>query len=297
MYVLMTNARLTARTEEKIDEELRHRGIRQCLVLGSTWINETIAESPRLRMLVPRLYGLGDLTQILDERAYQQAQAVLESMRTDLAKLVRTTTYEKAARALDQHGFVLLTGAPATGKTTIAGQLALAAADVFDTHVVMLDDAAQFADRWNPNERQLFWLDDAFGATQLTPYLAQSWQRITPKVRSAIDGGSKFVLTTRSYILIQALVHLKAGSFPLLDTSQVVVDVTDLTPSDRRQILYNHLKHGRQPKSFLQELIPQLEAAADHPGFTPELARRLAEPTFTARLNPMAADSVGGLLR
>ena len=81
-------------------------------------------------------------------------------MRTDLAKLVRTTTYEKAARALHDHGFVLLAGAPATGKTTIAGQLALAAADVFDTHVVMLDDASQFAERWNPHERQLFWLDE-----------------------------------------------------------------------------------------------------------------------------------------
>ena len=98
-------------------------------------------------MLVPRLYGLGDLTQILDQRAYQQARAVLDSMRTDLAKLVRTTTYQGAADALDGFGFVLLTGAPATGKTTLAGELALAAADAFDTRVITLEDAAQFPDR------------------------------------------------------------------------------------------------------------------------------------------------------
>ena len=292
VYLLMTNARMTSRTAEWLDAELRSRGIDQSLILSSTWINAKIAENPRLRMLAPRLYGLGDLTQILDERAYQQAQAVLDSMRTDLDKLVRTTTYERAARALDQHGFVLLTGAPATGKTTVAGQLALAAADVFGTHVVMLDDSAQFTDRWNPNEKQLFWLDDAFGATQLTPYLAQSWQRIASKAKSAIDGGSKFVLTTRNYILSHAMVHLKAGSFPLLDTAQVVVDVTDLTPSDRRQILYNHLKHGHQPKTYLQQLVPHLEAAADHPDFTPELARRLAEPAFTTQLQPPTATSI-----
>ena len=292
VYLLMTNARMTAQTEARFRAALCDRGIDQSLVLSSKWINAKIAESPRLRMLVPRLYGLGDLTQILDQRAYEQAQAVLDSMRTDLAKLVRTTTYERAAEALHDHGFVLLTGSPATGKTTVAGQLALAAADVFDTHVVMLDDASEFSDRWNPNEKQLFWLDDAFGATQLTPFFAQSWQRITPKVMSAIDRGSKFVLTTRSYILSHALEHLKPGSFPLLNTAQVVVDVADLTPRERRQILYNHLKHGRQPKSFLQKLVPHLEAAADHPRFTPELARRLAEPAFTKHLKPPTATSV-----
>ena len=291
VYVLMTNARMTARTAEKLRAELRSRSIHQSLVLSSTWINEIIVESPRLRMLVPRLYGLGDLTQILDERAYRQARAVLDSMRTDLAKLVRTTTYEKAARALNDHGFVLLTGAPATGKTTIAGQLALAAADVFGTHVVMLEDASQLADRWNPDERQLFWLDDAFGTTQFTPSLANNWQRITSKVKSAIDTGSKFVLTTRSYIYRHALRQLKAGTFPL-DLAEVEVDVADLTPSERRQILYNHLKHGRQPMPFLRRLVPHLEAAADHWGFTPELARRLAEPAFTKHLEHPTARNV-----
>ena len=292
VYLLMTNARMTARTEERLKSALLERDISQSRALGSTWINKTISESPRLRMLVPRLYGLGDLTQILDQRAYEQAQAVLDSMRTDLAKLVRTTTYEKAARALHDHGFVLLAGAPATGKTTIAGQLALAAADVFDTHVVMLDDASEFSERWNPHERQMFWLDDAFGTTQFTAHLAHSWQRITPKVTSAIDRGSKFVLTTRSYILRHALKYLKRGSFPLFDEAQVVVDVADLTPSERRQILYNHLKHGRQSETFLQQLVPHLEAAAAHPGFTPELARRLAEPAFTKHLEFPSAKNI-----
>ena len=292
VYLLMSNARITARTEERLYSDLRSRGIYQSLVLGSTWINQTIIESPRLRMLVPRLYGLGDLTQILDQRAYRQARAVLDSMRTDLAKLVRTTTYQKAAEAIDNHGFVLLVGAPATGKTTIAGQLALAAADVFDTYVVTLEDAVQFPERWNPNERQLFWLDDAFGATQFNYYLANNWQRITPKVKAAIEGGSKFVLTTRDYILQRAWRHLKPGAFPLYKSAQVVVDVTDLEIKERRQILYNHLKHGRQPQAFLRALVPHLEAAAEHPLFTPELARRLADPSFTSHLGHPTALTV-----
>ena len=83
---------------------------------GSTWISQQIRENRRLRMLVPRVYGLGDLSQILDERAYAQARAILESLREDLAKVVVTDAYQKAAEALDKHSFVLLVGEPAAGR-------------------------------------------------------------------------------------------------------------------------------------------------------------------------------------
>lgn len=109
--------------------------------------------------MVPRLfYGLGDLTQILDEHTYRQAQAVLDAMRTDLAKLVLTGTYYDASQAVLTNGFVLLLGAPATGKTTIAAELALGAADEQGAAVVKLDTIGDLKNRWNPDERQFFWL-------------------------------------------------------------------------------------------------------------------------------------------
>ena len=154
----------------------------------------------------------------------------------------------------------------------------------FDTSVVAIQDAAELRERWNPDEKQFFWLDDAFGATQLDHYLASSWQRASPWVKSAIDSGSKFVLTTRDYVLRAAWRHLKPSSFPLLEASQVIVDVAKLTIQEREQILYNHLKHGRQDDQFLQQVAPYLDKLASHDGFSPELARRLADPMFTSHL-------------
>ncbi len=292
VYVLMSNARLTGESELEITRQLRTRGVSQPIILGAEWFNRTISENSRLRMLVPRLYGLGDLTQILDQRAYRQAEEVLNSMRTDLAKLVRTTTYEAAAKALDDHGFVLLTGDPMTGKTTLAAELALASADAFDTSVVAIQDAAEIRERWNPDEKQFFWLDDAFGATQVDYSLASSWQRATRWVKSAIASDSKFVLTTREYVLRAAWPHLKPSSFPLLEASRVIVDVSELNVREREQILYNHLKHGRQDERFLRQLVPHLDALAAHPGYTPELARRLADPIFTAHLRQPSREAL-----
>jgi hypothetical protein len=292
VYVLMTNAGITGRSEAAINKALKAAGVKHVLLLGSPWINQTIRESPRVRRLVPRLYGLGDLTQILDERSYEQARAVLDSMRSDLAKLVLTQTYFDASHAVLTKGFVLLLGAPATGKTTIAAELALGAADENGAAVVKLDSIRDMKDRWNPNETQFFWLDDAFGSTQFYEPLAHAWTRATSLVTGAIDSGSSFVLTSRDYIFEAARRHLKPGSFPLLSESQVVIDVAKLTQDERHQILYNHLRHGRQLNKFLASARPHLDLAASHAGFTPELARRLADPAFTSKVAPARATSI-----
>ncbi|MGH8011709.1 MAG: hypothetical protein ACREQ4_04320 [Candidatus Binataceae bacterium] len=115
-YVLLTNAGLSGMEAERIEGAYKAVGVKNVLLYGSTWICQQIQESKRLRMLVPRVYGLGDLSQILDERAYAQARALLASLRDDLSKVVVTSAYKRAAAAIDRHGFVLLIGEPAPEK-------------------------------------------------------------------------------------------------------------------------------------------------------------------------------------
>ncbi|MGP1665815.1 MAG: restriction endonuclease, partial [Rhodanobacter sp.] len=185
VYVLLTNAGISGRAAAKIEANLSEAGVTHTVILGSSWIEQQIRESKRLRMLVPRVYGLGDLTQILDERAYSQARAVLDSLREELSKVVITESYRRAANALDKQGFVLLIGEPAAGKTTIASMLAMAAADQWGAAVLKIDAPASIVDRWNPKEpSQFIWIDDAFGVTQYESSLAMGWNHIVPQVKS-----------------------------------------------------------------------------------------------------------------
>jgi hypothetical protein len=284
-YVLMTNAGVSGAQAEQIEDLFRNTGVRHILLLGSTWICQQIHESKRLRMLVPRVYGLGDLSQILDERAYSQARALLASLREDLSKIVVTGAYRRAAAALDKHGFVLLIGEPAAGKTTIASLLAMAALDQWNACTLKLDDPGKVVERWNPDEpSQFFWLDDAFGVTQYESPLVHGWNHILPQIRTMLRKGARVVMTSRDYIYNRARKDLKEGAFPLLEESQVVIDVHDLTGDEKRQILYNHVKLGRQPDGFRARIKPHLEAVAAHGRFIPETARRLADPLFTVGL-------------
>jgi hypothetical protein len=236
-------------------------------------------------MLVPRIYGLGDLSQILDQRAYAQARAILESLREDLAKVVITESYRKAVEALDKHGFVMLIGEPAAGKTTIASMLAMAAADKWKSSVLKLADPGKVVDHWNVDEpTQFFWIDDAFGVTQYESPLVHGWNHSLAQIRTMLRRGVKIVMTSRDYIYNRARQDLKESAFPLLSESQVVIDVHDLSNLERQQILYNHLKLGRQPLAFLSSIKPYLESISVHPRFIPETARRIADPMFTKDL-------------
>ncbi len=285
-YILMTNAGITGSEAEQIEPLFIEAGVKQFRMFGSTWISQQIRENKRLRMMVPRVYGLGDLSQILDERAYEQAKALLSLLKDDLAKVVLTGAYRRAAEALNQHGFVLLVGEPAAGKTTIASMLSMGALDQWGASTLKLDTAEKVIERWNPDEpSQFFWIDDAFGVTQYESFLVHGWNHALPMVRTMLRKGTKIVMTSRDYIYKRARNDLKEGAFPLMRESQVVIDVHDLTSEEKQQILYNHIKLGRQNRQFRAEVKPYLPELAVHPRFVPEAARRLADPLFTAELD------------
>ena len=91
-------------------------------------------------------------------------------------------------------------------------------------------------------------------------------------------------MTSRDYIYRRARNNLKGGAFPLLNESQVVIDVHDLSIQEKEQILYNHIKLGNQPRSFRKKIKPHLQAVASHPRFIPETARYLGNRFFTKDL-------------
>ncbi|MGY2084850.1 nSTAND3 domain-containing NTPase [Blastococcus sp. SYSU DS0539] len=290
-YILITNSRVTGAVATKVKEALRARGVQISVVLGHEWLSQTIRDSPRMRALVPRVYGLGDLSQILDERIYAQTQALLESLKDDLATFVVTDGYREAIDALEQHGFVLLLGEPGAGKTVTAATIATAASDLWGLQVAQIDHPSAMR-HWNPNEPQLLWADDAFGAMNLNQDLMDSWNRALSLVRAIVRKRSRIILTSRDYIWRAARRHLKESAFPFLEEERVTIDVTSFSRDEKEKILYAHLRAGRQPQAFRAAAKPHLRALCGTIDLLPETARRLADPFFTTGLNPSSMRDV-----
>ena len=284
-YILMTNCAMTANQEVQASRTFRKVGVKTFLVLDKHWINSTIVSNQRLRLLVPRVYGLGDLTEIIDERAYAQAITLFSALKADLRRFVTTGAYRQAAEAINRHGFVILIGSPGTGKSAIAAILALYAADTWRTRTIKATSPGEFAERWNPTlDNQLFWFDDAFGSTQYDAFTTRLWNQYLLHLHSAVRRGTRVIFTSRDYIFERAKRDIRQGPFPLLWESQVIVRVEDLSQDERDQILYNHIRHGTQPKLVRRQIKPHLQTAARSTQFSPELARRLGSPHFTRSL-------------
>jgi hypothetical protein len=280
-YIIITNHSISGASETTIVSAFESAGARCCRIFGSDWLTAQIQESARLRMLVPRLYGLGDLSNILDERAYEQAQMILSSLGDDLKKLVVTDAHRRSVEAISRHGFVLLLGAPATGKSTIGASLAVGAADLWGCLTLKPTSATGLEARINPNEKQFFWIDDAWGATQYQRTNIDSWNQVLPHVASAVQRGSKFLITSRSYIWEAAKKDLKIQALPLLTHSNVTIEVERLTVEERARILYNHIKLGDQTYEFKEHIKKFLPAVVGREDFLPESARRVGSKVFS----------------
>lgn len=295
-YILVTNCGYSGRTDETLKDRFEAiPGIESFQAYGRDWLTRQINEKPELRMLVPRVYGLGDLTQILDARRRAQADEILAYMGNDLGKLVLTDAYYDSVGALSEHGFVLLLGAPASGKTTIAAGLAIGSIDRWHCVPIRITSGQEFRDAWNPNERQFFWVDDAFGATQYQSQKIDDWNQTFPFMLTALHTGAKIVFTSRGYVFERAERELKISAFPPLRESRVRIHVEEYSSREREAILYNHLRFGTQPQQFRQRLFETglLHNVAAHPRFSPIVAKRLGNPAFTQtlELTPDGLDS------
>jgi hypothetical protein len=286
IYVLMTSMSVPAASAVAIKARLRQLGVQFPHVFGKEFLTRAIRGNVKLRALVPRVYGLGDLSMILDERRAQQTRALLGHMLPTLKIYVPTRPHVNAIHTLADHGIVLLLGDPATGKSTIAAILATIAIEDIRHRCYKADGPEELLKHWNPNESGgFYWIDDAFGANQMREDYVDRWISIIPKVQAAIDGGNRFVLTSRRHIYETAKPKLGSRNHPLFRDEQAIVNVGKLTQAERRQILYNHIKMGSQSRSWRSQVKPRLDAIASEQSFLPEIARRLADPAYTQHVS------------
>ncbi len=283
-YIILTNHPVTGASELAIKAAFEAVGVGRCRIFGADWITRQIRTSPRLRMMAPRLYGLGNLNDLLDGRAYKQAQLILSAMGDDLQRLVVTDAHRRSVRAISAHNMVLLLGAPAAGKSTIGASIAIGAADIWKSSTIRATCPEDIQRHLSSDGSQFFWIDDAWGNTQYQRHGIEAWNQIFPLMNGAMRRGTRFLITSRDYIWNAAKRDLKIPAMPALGRSQVVINVQELSGSEKAQILYNHLKLGDQPKSFLSNIKSILPAIAERSDFLPETARRLGSTFFAKNL-------------
>ncbi|MGE8065635.1 restriction endonuclease [Pseudomonas sp. NPDC089569] len=292
-YYLITNMGVDAPVAANIRDLLKAHGVQSPHVFGKEWLTTEIRASARLRALVPRVYGLGDLSSIIDERCATQTRALLGHLLPSLRIYVPTDAHRAAVKVLGEHRLVLLLGAPAAGKSMLAAILATMAADTDQLECFKCDGPLEIKTHWNPNEpKRLFWVDDAFGPNQMREDYVDSWIEFLPKMKTALEQGCYFILTSRTHIWNEAKLRLGTRNHQLLASGKATVQVGQLLASEREQILYNHIKAGVQPHDWKSRVKPHLTGISEDLNLLPEIARRLGDPTYTSAIKKLPDDLI-----
>jgi hypothetical protein len=252
-------------------------------VLGSQELAASIDAHPEIRAALPSLLGLRDLGPLIGEGSHARSTFdVREAQR--LARVFWSTrAYDRARVVLGRHGFVVLTGPPEMGKTAIAEMIALTQlTDGWEAH--SCTDPDQVRRVFDPERRQLFIADDAFGSTEYQPDAAERWALALGDLLRMLDPQHWLIWTSRPAPLKAGLsrVQRERGSERFPSPGAVLVDASDLDLEEKTLILYRHAKSEGiegSTRTFIQSTGVFI---IEHPHFTPERIRRFVTDHVSA---------------
>jgi hypothetical protein len=274
---------------EALREHAGSRGQR-AVVLGAGEISDALDRDAGLRLAMPSVLGLRDLSALIEPDVRGRSSLDVEGAQ-ELARVFWPThAYDRARAVLAAHGFVVLTGPPEMGKTAIAEMIALAQlTDGWEAHEC--NDPDQVWQRFDRGRRQLFIADDAFGSTEYRPDAADRWARGLGRLLTMLDSGHWLIWTSRPAPLKAGLrrVQRESGSERFPAPGEVLVDASDLDLADKTLILFRHAKSRHASSTVRRMLRSAGLSIVEHPHFTPERIRRFVADRL-GELPRLAAD-------
>ncbi len=248
---------------------------RRLVVIGADGIGASLDREPDLRLAMPSVLGLRDLGPLLGSEVCDRSSFDIAAAQ-ELARVFwPTRAYQRALAVLRQHRFVVLTGPPEMGKTAIAQMLALAQlTDGWEAHECT--DPYEVWRVFDPDRRQVFIADDAFGSTEYRPDSAERWALGLGRLLRMLDSHHWLIWTSRPAPLKAGLrrVQRERGSAHFPAPGEVLVDASDLDLEEKTVILFRHAKARGASIAARRLLRSAGLSIIEHPHFTPERIRR-----------------------
>lgn len=276
-YYISTSVGLTPKNKEEIQALFGSDILDTKDILGKDDLNNLLGLNPKIEKRYYKLWlsSTSVLESILHKRIQNWAAFEMDKIKENIHQYVINKSFDDALHILTKYHYVIISGIPGIGKTTLARMLVYELlAKGMEEFIFIPSDIDDAVAMFDENRKQVFFFDDFLGST----IFEIGERKFDQKILSFIDKvqhsqGKLFILTTREYILSDAFIYYEKFQQNHLDIAKCMLSLSYYTKQIKAAILYNHLADANLPDEYIEALLENssYKKLINHTNFNPRV--------------------------
>ncbi len=258
-YYVSTSVGLTPANKEEIKQLFTPYIIDVADIFGNDDLNNLLGRHCDVEKQYYKLWltSTNVLNNIIHKAPVLWSDFELEDIKANISTYVMNDSFYSAKKILSHHNYVIISGIPGIGKTTLARMLIYDyLANGFEEFINISGDIDTAAKLYKHDKKQVFFFDDFLGASVFEDGGTGFAQKLLTFIRQIKTNKSKaFILTTREYILAEARTHYEKMRTENIEMAKCILDVGAYTRTVKAKILYNHMANAQLPQEYIAQFL------------------------------------------
>ena len=280
-YILTTSVDLTENQKDTILVMFSPFILNFADILGRKDLNNLLALYSEIENNYHKLWlaSTNVLNQIINKDIVNWSAFELEKIEREIRIYVENESLNKALTILKENHYVVISGIPGIGKTTLSYMLVyMLLSQDFDEFVYVTNDMDNAAKMLEKEKRQVFFFDDFLGKTSFVQQPVSFENKLVSfidKVKNSKN--TLFILATREYVLSEALAQYEMLAASNINLAKCVIQMEYYTKTIKARILYNHLAEANIPAEYINAFLDEhsYRELIEHKNFSPRVIQAI----------------------
>ncbi|UOE51016.1 ATP-binding protein [Mucilaginibacter sp. SMC90] len=293
-YIVATSVNLTVKQCKEIFDLFNPYIKSLNNIYGKKDLNRLLDEYPEVLKASYKLWfsGTAVLEKLIRYHLHGRSEEfVEEELKRRLRLYVKTPIFDSCRFTLLKNKFIIITGEPGAGKTTLA-ELLLYNFIKDDYQLTYIYDNIKEAEEVlkDDDSKQVFYFDDFLGHNEIEIIRAKGLETSLTKVLQRISRGRNkfFILTTRTFILSAAILESERLRLFNLKAKESILKLSEYSLPVRQQLLRNHIEESTIRDELKQVLEkPSIQKfITRHQNFSPRSVQFITTPDKVELFGP-----------